>query len=162
MRTWFPYPLLSLALLIMWLLLNQSLAPGSILIGLVLGMALGWVTLKLHPARSRLHRIGRAAGFAVEVIADIVRSNIAVASIILRAGRVPAIAGFLTVDVDLEDENALALLACIMTATPGTAWLEYDRHRKTLLFHVLDLQNEEVWLGTVKRYEAALKEIFHD
>ncbi|MDK1386130.1 Na+/H+ antiporter subunit E [Sinorhizobium sp. 8-89] len=160
MRTWFPFPLLSIALLLMWLLLNQSLAPGSILIGLFLGMVLGWVTLKLHPARSRLHRVSRAAGFALQVIADIIRSNIAVASIILRARRVPANAGFLTVGLDLEDENALALLACIMTATPGTAWLEYDRRQKILLFHVLDMQNEELWRGTVKRYEAALKEIF--
>lgn len=162
MRTWFPYPLLSITLLAMWLLLNQSLAPGSIIIGLVLGMVLGWVALKLHPARSHLRRLGRAAGFALEVIADIVRSNIAVASIILCAGRVPASAGFLTVDLDLEDENALALLACIMTATPGTAWLEYDRREKILLFHVLDLQNAELWCRMVKRYEAALKEIFHD
>lgn len=49
MRTWFPYPLLSAALFIMWLLLNQSVAPGSILIGLVLSTVLAWVTLKLQP-----------------------------------------------------------------------------------------------------------------
>lgn len=66
----------------------------------------------------------------------------------------------MTVDLELDDENALALLACILTAMPGTAWLEYDRRQKKLLFHVLDMENEDVWRRTVKRYEAGLKEIF--
>ena len=42
-----------------------------------------------------------------------------------------------------EDENALALLSCILTATPGTAWLEFDRQTGILLIHVLDLENGE-------------------
>ncbi|OOG64163.1 Na+/H+ antiporter subunit E [Sinorhizobium sp. A49] len=160
MRTWFPYPLLSVGLLIIWMLLNQSVAPGTIVMGTILGIALGWVTLKLTPARSHPRRILRTLRFSASVFLDVIRSNIAVALVILRVGRRAPNSGFLTVDIDIEDENALALLACIMTATPGTAWLEYDRGRKSLLFHVLDMENEEVWIRTVKRYEAGLKEMF--
>ena len=159
MRTWFPYPLLSTALLLMWLLLSQSVTPGSILLGLVLSTVLAWVTLKLQPARSRIHRWSRIAGFILSVVGDVIRSNITVALIILRARRRPATAGFMTVWLDLDDESALALLACILTATPGTAWLEYDRREKTLLFHVFDIENEEIWRRTVTRYAAELKEI---
>lgn len=68
--------------------------------------------------------------------------------------------GFMTVSLDLDDENALALLACVVTATPGTAWLEYDRRQKILLFHVLDIENEDLWRKTITRYAADLKEIF--
>ncbi|OCP15230.1 MULTISPECIES: Na+/H+ antiporter subunit E [unclassified Ensifer] len=160
MRTWFPYPLLSVGLLLIWLLLNQSVATGTIVMGTILSVALGWVTLKLNPTRSHPRRILRTLRFSASVILDVVRSNIAVMLVILRVGRRAPNSGFLTVDLDLEDENALALLACIMTATPGTAWLEYDRRRKSLLFHVLDMENEDVWLQTVKRYEAGLKEMF--
>ncbi|NRP22984.1 Na(+)/H(+) antiporter subunit E1 [Ensifer adhaerens] len=160
MRTWFPYPLLSIGLLIIWMLLNQSVAPGTIVMGTILGIALAWVTLKLHPARSHPRRILRTLRFGASVFVDVIRSNIAVVRVILRVGRRAPNSGFLTVDIDIEDENALALLACIMTATPGTAWLEYDRGRKSLLFHVLDMENEEVWIQTVKRYEAGLKEMF--
>ncbi|ACP26714.1 pH adaption potassium efflux system protein [Sinorhizobium fredii NGR234] len=159
MRAWYPYPLFSIALFLMWLLLNQSVAPGSILVGVLLSTILAWVMVKLQPAQSRLRRLGLMAGFVLTVVADIVRSNVAVAGIILRARRRPANTGFMTVDVDLENENALALLACILTATPGTAWLEYDRRRKSLLLHVLDIENEDLWRRTVKRYEAGLKEI---
>lgn len=157
MRAWFPYPLFSIALFLMWLLLNQSVAPGSIVVGVVLSTVLAWVMVKLQPSRSRLRRLGRVAGFAVAVAADIIRSNVAVAGLILR-GR-PANTGFMSVDVDLENENALALLACILTATPGTAFIEHDRRQKSLLLHVLDIDNEDLWRRTVKRYEAGLKEI---
>ncbi|MEZ0001978.1 Na+/H+ antiporter subunit E [Sinorhizobium fredii] len=159
MRAWYPYPLFSIALFLMWLLLNQSVAPGAIVVGVFLSTLLAWVMVKLQPTQSRLRRLGLMAGFALAVAADIVRSNVAVAGIILRARRRPANTGFMTVDVDLENENALALLACILTATPGTAWLEYDRRQKSLLLHVLDIDNEDLWRRTVKRYEAGLKEI---
>ena len=159
MRAWYPYPLYSIALFFMWLLLNQSAAPGSIVVGVFLSTVLAWVMVKLQPARSRLRRLGLMAGFVLAVAADVIRSNVAVAGIILRHRGRPANTGFMTVDVDLENENALALLACILTATPGTAWLEYDRRRKSLLLHVLDIDNEDLWRRTVKRYEAGLKEI---
>ncbi|AWM26632.1 Na+/H+ antiporter subunit E [Sinorhizobium fredii] len=159
MRAWYPYPLFSIALFLMWLLLNRSMAPGAIVVGVFLSTLLAWVMVKLQPTQSRLRRLGLMAGFALAVAADIIRSNVAVAGIILRARRRPANTGFMTVDVDLENENALALLACILTATPGTAWLEYDRRQKSLLLHVLDIDNEDLWRRTVKRYEAGLKEI---
>ena len=109
MRAWLPYPLFSIALFLMWLLLNQSVAPGSIVVGVFLSALLGWVLVKLQPTRSRLHRLGLMGSLAFAVAADIVRSNVAVAGIILRARGRPANTGFMSVDVDLENENALAL-----------------------------------------------------
>lgn len=160
MRAWFPYPLLSTALLGMWLLLNQSVAPGTLLVGLVLSTVLAWVAVKLQPKRSHLNRLRTIAGFVLLVAVDILRSNIAVAGIILRSRGQAVRSGFVSVDFDLQDENALAVLACILTATPGTAWLEYDRRQKKLLVHLLDLEDESAWRRTLERYEASLKEIF--
>ena len=53
------------------------------------------------------------------------------------------------------------VLAIILTATPGTAWLDYNSARGTLLLHVLDLVDESAWLTLIKtRYEHLLLEIF--
>jgi multisubunit Na+/H+ antiporter MnhE subunit len=38
-RRCLPYPLLSVLLALIWLMFNQSLAPGTILLGAVLGIA---------------------------------------------------------------------------------------------------------------------------
>ena len=52
------------------------------------------------------------------------------------------------------------MLACIVTYTPGTVWVNLtdDHHLK---LHVLDLQNEGDWIKLVQeRYERPLMEIF--
>jgi len=161
MRYWFPFPLLSLSLLILWLLLNQSLSPGQFVLGAFLAASLAWVMVNLRPGKSRIRKPMLIASLAAHVLADIARSNITVMAVILRAGSRPVNSGFVSVDIALEDENALALLACILTATPGTAWVEFDRQTKILLVHVLDLENGDAWVDLIKdRYERPLREIF--
>jgi multicomponent K+:H+ antiporter subunit E len=61
----------------------------------------------------------------------------------------------------MRDPYGLAALACIITATPGTVWVEYDSARGTMLLHVLDLLDEEAWIRIIKdRYERRLMEMF--
>lgn len=161
MSYWFPYPLLSLFLLVMWLLVNQSVSPGQILLGSVLSIFLAWVLMVLEPLKSRLKRFDLIFKLIGRVTVDIIRSNIAVAAIILRGPRSKGTPGFMTVPLDLKDRNGLTVLACILTATPGTVWVEYEAARGQLLLHVLDLVDEEVWVDLIKnRYERALMEIY--
>jgi multicomponent K+:H+ antiporter subunit E len=61
------------------------------------------------------------------VLYDIVRSNIAVASIILRAGDRNRKSGFMNRAFGLADRDGACLFALvILTSTPGTAWLDYN------------------------------------
>jgi len=54
-----------------------------------------------------------------------------------------------------------AVLAAIVTSTPGTIWADLTRDGRTLTLHVLDLRDEDQWVRTIKqRYERALIEIF--
>jgi multicomponent K+:H+ antiporter subunit E len=93
---------------------------------------------------------------------DIVRSNIAVAWLILTGGRNGLRrSNFIEIPLELRSQGALAILAIILTATPGTAWLEYKPDTGTLLLHVFDLVDEATWRDLIKnRYEALLLEIF--
>jgi multicomponent K+:H+ antiporter subunit E len=92
---------------------------------------------------------------------DVVRSNYAVAKLII-LGRSRAVSsGFVTVPLRLTDHYGLAVLACIITSTPGTIWVNYDANHGVLLIHVLDLVDEEIWIRTIgDRYESLLLEIF--
>ena len=48
-----------------------------------------------------------------------------------------------------------------ITATPGTAWIEYEPRNGQLLLHVFDLIEGDDWVRTIKsRYESLLMEIF--
>lgn len=155
-----PHPLLALALFAMWLLLTQSFSPGQILLGVAVALLASRAFAALRPERPRIGSLAAAFKLAGIVVADIVRSNFAVAAIILVPGK-ERVAGFVSLPLELTSRHGLALLALIITATPGTNWVAFDRGRGMLLVHVLDLVDEEEWIRLVKsRYEALLLEIF--
>lgn len=160
MKRWLPYPLMTGFLLLVWLLLSQSVAPGTIVVGAVLALGLAWVFGRLQPPPVRVRHYGLLVVLVGRVIGDIIRSNFAVARIILlRRGRVNS--GFVAIPLALTNPYALATLACIITSTPGTIWVSHDSTRHVLLIHVLDLVDESAWIATIKRrYECPLLEIF--
>ncbi len=161
MRALLPYPLVSACLLAMWLLLNQTVAAGQILLGCVLALVGGWVMMTLKPPPARIRRPGAIIRLSFVVLVDIIRSNYAVARIILGLRHRSLTSGFLNIPLDLHDRYGLAVLASIITATPGTLWVNYDTAKGVVTIHVLDLIDEDAWIGTIKgRYERLLLEIF--
>jgi multicomponent K+:H+ antiporter subunit E len=159
MKRWIPHPLLAAALTGMWLLLNQSLSPGHILLGAIVALAASQGLAALRPEPVRFAAIRPILRLARTVIADVVRSNLAVAGIILF--RKKYVSGFVRLPLELRNVNGLTVLACIITATPGTMWVQHDRATGTLLVHVLDLVDEDAWIRLIKRrYETLLLEIF--
>ncbi|QMV02734.1 Na+/H+ antiporter subunit E [Devosia sp. D6-9] len=160
MKRILPYPLLSLSLLVMWLLLNQSLGLGQILLGAFIAVMAGLVTAALDPPKPKVRSYFAILKLLWVVTIDVLRSNIEVVGVIL-SGRSRETNRFIEIPLELRDRVGLTILACIITATPGSAWLNYESFRGVVLIHVLDLQDEAVWIATVKqRYEALLLEIF--
>ncbi|CUU20945.1 Na H antiporter subunit E CDS [Bradyrhizobium sp.] len=67
----------------------------------------------------------------------------------------------MNVPLDMRNPYGLALLACIITSSPGTLWVNFDAQKGLLMIHVLDLVDEAEWIRTIKqRYERHLLEIF--
>ena len=154
-----PYPLLALSLLAMWLLLN-SLSPGHVVLGSIIGIAASNVTAALQPPRSRIRRWHLIPKLVGLVLIDVWRSNVAVARLILFSDTHRRVSGFVVVPLELREPAALAVLACILTCTPGTAWVEYDSTANKLLIHVFDLVDEAYWIDLIKnRYERLLLEM---
>jgi multicomponent K+:H+ antiporter subunit E len=157
-----PFPLTSAALLALWLLLVGSVSPGAILLGALLGLAGGIALALLAPPRLAPRRLVAVPGLLRDVLIEVVRSNNAVARIILgRRETRGRRAGFVEVPLEMRNPYGLAALACILTATPGTVWVDYDAEEGLMLLHVLDLIDEESWVRIVKdRWERRLMEIF--
>lgn len=156
-----PYPILALLLLVLWLLLQQSVSLGHLLLGSVIAVfaSLAMAALKTEPPKVR--RFGKIVKLIVLVTLDIIRSNLAVTLIILSPPQRKHTKGFLVVPLELTNTYGLAILACIVTATPGSAWLEYSAKRSAVLIHVMDLVDAKQWSNTLKdRYESLLMEIF--
>ncbi len=161
MRSLFPYPLLSLSLFIMWFLLTQSFAVSTLIFAILVGIIVPFSMKIFNPEKPRIRNVGAIFRLCGVVLRDIVRSNIAVFSIIVGYKRGHRTSDFIEVPLQIQNVYALSALAMIITATPGTLWVQYDAENKNLLLHVLDLVDEEAWIQLIKsRYERLLMEIF--
>ena len=161
MKRLFPAPWLSLALWLLWLVLNLSLSAGNLLLGAVLGFLAPLMFAPLRPLPIRIHRPGVIIKLFFMVGRDVVDSNIAVARGVLRAGKNPPRSRFVKIPLDLRDANGLAALSMITTVVPGTIWSELALDRSVLLLHVFDLDDEAQFIRHFKdTYERPLMEIF--
>lgn len=161
MRHALRHPGLVLSLLVAWLLLVGSVSPGALLLGIAVALIGGGAAAAMQLPRPRLRRLARLPELLRDIAAEVFRSNAAVARIILRGdadtGRR---SGFVRIPLDLRSPTGLTALACILTATPGTIWVDYDTTDGTMLLHVLDVIDEEAWTRIVKdRWEKRLMEI---
>lgn len=160
-RRWLAHPWLTGLIAVAWLLLQGSLAPVHWLWGLLLGLLLPWlvhdfIDTPVTPLRS-LRPIPQ---LALRVLWDIARANLTVARIVLDPRRHPTPA-WVRVDYSLQDPRGVALLATIITMTPGTVSCLVDEERRHILVHALDAADPEALAAEIlQRYEHPLKEIF--
>lgn len=154
--------LLVAGLTTMWMLLVGRFTLGQLLIGLSVSMLMAFRFRAVRPLLPRLRRPDRALLLLGRVFVDILRSNLAVARIVLGLTRGREVrSGFIDIPLDLRDPHGLAVLAAIVTSTPGTVWADLAADGAKLTLHVLDLRDETAWIATIKqRYERLLIEIF--
>jgi len=161
MKRWIPSPPLSLALFVVWLLLNQSLHLATVLFAAVLAVAVPLLTKGLRPATVRMRRPGVALRLTGVALRDMMHSALTVGRLLLSRRNDAMAPAFVEVPLDLRDPNALAVLSMICCLTPGTAWGELSFDRTRLLIHVFDLIDEQAFIDLIKtRYERPLMEIF--
>lgn len=155
--SWLYLPTMLLGL---WLLLNDSLSMGNIVLGGLLALFFGWASRALRPVRARPRKPLVALKLLWRVAVDVFNSNLVVAGIIWKRPHNIA-PGFIKIPIALRDPHGLAVLSCIVTYTPGTVWSEFAEEEGLLTLHVLDLQDEAYWIHKIQYdYERPLKEIF--
>ncbi len=162
MKRLFPQPLISVMLFVVWLALNNTLHPAHVLLGALLAVVIPWWTstfaggIKAPSVKQPLTIVI----LGLIVVFDIVKSNIAVARLIM--GRQSNInPAFVWVPLDITDAHAKAVLAGIITMTPGTVSADFSEDGKYLLVHALNVTDVGQLIAEIKsRYELPLKEIF--
>jgi multicomponent K+:H+ antiporter subunit E len=168
LRRLLPRPWTAMWLWLAWLLLNQTLEPGHVLLGLILALALARLGGPAAPSalqdpgsgRAGWRRPGIALRLAWTVLHDIVVANLQVARRIL--GRHDTLdPKFVWVPLDVVRPRSISLLAGIVTMTPGTLSAELSDDHCHLLVHGLDVDDPQALVAQIKtRYEAPIRELF--
>lgn len=156
---WLSHPVLSLLLGVSWLALSHSLAPVHVLSSLLIALI---VPRLLYPFLGPASHIRWGAALALfgVVLKDIVLSNITVARLVL--GPIKAMSpAWLVVPLASDHAMVNAMLATIITTTPGTVSCVVSESRREILVHALNCDDAQAMIDDMKtRYEAPLLHIF--
>jgi len=161
LKRWFPHPFLSLALWVIWLLLNNTVAFGHVLLGAVLAMFIPWFTASFWQEKVMIRRPWLLAKFVAVVIYEIMVANVVVAKLILtKQDKLQP--GFIQLPLDLTSPLAISLLANTISLTPGTVSCDLSEDQSYLLIHALHVEDVTATINEIKNhFEKPLKEIFN-
>lgn len=157
---WFPHPVLSLTLLIVWLLLNNSFSVGQLLLGTLFAWLIPLITHPFWPEKVCLRKPLTLLKFVIIVLWDILIANFVVAKQILSKNH-KLQPTFLEIPLQLENPLAIGIMANTISLTPGTVSCDLSIDRKVLLIHALNSCDPQTEIKTIQqRYEQPLKEVF--
>lgn len=143
-----------------WLVLAHQLDTYNIVVACLLGLIIPKVTDPFLAHVPQVRWQGTIQLFFT-VLWDIIISNFVVAKLVLGSKENLSPKWF-RVPLDTQNEQVNALLAMIITTTPGTVSAGIDQERGDILVHALSTQNPDIDIQMIKnRYEKPLIHIFN-
>lgn len=156
----FPHPLLSAVLWIIWLLLNNTIAPGHVVLGAILATLIPWLTSSFWPEKISIQRPWLLVRYTVRVLLEIMIANLVVAKLILSSNK-KLHPGFIDYPLTLQSSVGISLLANTISLTPGTVSCDLSDDRQHLLIHALHIDDVDAIIADIHRkFEMPLQEIF--
>jgi multicomponent K+:H+ antiporter subunit E len=161
LRRLFPHPMMTVALVAVWMLLVNKIALGSLVLAVILATAIPLIAEAYWPNRPRIRNIPALFAYVGLVVWDIILANIAVAQIVLFKPNRDIQSAWITIPLDLRSPEAITVLAATITLTPGTVTADMSACGRALLIHSLHAPDPDAIRDEIKsRYEARLKRIF--
>jgi multicomponent K+:H+ antiporter subunit E len=161
LRRLFPHPLLTLSLILVWMLLVNKIAVGSLVLATILGTAIPLLTEAYWPNRPRIRHLPALGAYVAILIWDIILANIAVARIVLFKPNREIRSAFISIPLELRSPEAITILAATITLTPGTVTADMSACGRALLIHSLHAPDPDAIRDEIKsRYETRLMRIF--
>lgn len=155
-----PMPLHSLLLFVVWLLLNNTVAPGHLVLATFLAIVIPLITSGMQDDQPGFKKPLLSLRYILRVIGDIIVANFEVALLVIRPSKklTPA---FVAVPIEIQHEFPITVLASTISLTPGTVTAEVSKDKQWLYVHVLHLTSKDELIASIKqRYESPLREIF--
>lgn len=155
-----PMPLHSLLLFVVWLLLNNTVAPGHLVLAAFLALTIPLISSGMQSPQPSFHHPLLTIRYVLMVLGDIIVANFEVALLVLGPSK-KLTPGFIAVPLTIKHELPITILASSVSLTPGTVSAEISEDKQWLYVHVLHLKNKDELIALIKqRYEQPLLEIF--
>jgi Multisubunit Na+/H+ antiporter, MnhE subunit len=127
----------NLVIAVVWALLQDTLSWHNLVVGFFVGMVvLNFAVRRLeHPFY--MHRVLAFLKLTLIFFAEVVRSGLRVSYLILHP-KLPISPGLVAVPLDVTSDEAITMLAGMITMAPGSISIELSNDRKVLYVHALE------------------------
>ncbi|ADZ89845.1 Na+/H+ antiporter subunit E [Marinomonas mediterranea] len=154
-----PMPMHSLLLFVVWLMLNNSVSVGHMVLALFFAITIPLIVSGMRDEHQKIKKPFLAVRYFFMVLGDIITANFEVALLVV--GPLKKLQpGFVAIPIEMSSDLGITILASTVSLTPGTVSAEISEDKQWLYVHALHLTNESELVDMVKkRYEAPIKEI---
>lgn len=155
----FPHPFVSVIVALSWLMLGHSAELFDLIVAFILAIIIPKLMQPFVVRTPNIHWI-LAIRLIFIVLWDIILCNFRVAKQVLGPTK-NLHPKWYRVPLETNHDQVNAILAMIITTTPGTVSAGIDQERGDILVHALSTDNPEADILEIKtRYEAPLMAIF--
>lgn len=132
-----------------WMAMTE-LSGTNLFIGFVLGYFVLWVSPGVAQRTRYFHRVGQGLRFLGFFLRELAVATARIAYDVLTPTPYmkPAVIG---IPLDVETDMEIALLAIVVTLTPGSLALDVSSDRKTLYVHAMYVTDPEALRRDIKR-----------
>lgn len=143
----------------LWVLVTGDAGWPNALLGYLVGLGLLFWLWPAGDGRRYFRKLPAIAGFAAFFLWELLLSSVRVAYDVITPPpqRRPAV---ICVPLDVRSDIAIALLANLVTLTPGTVVLGFTPDRSTMLIHAMFAPDDETVRRQIKDgFERRVKEL---
>jgi multicomponent Na+:H+ antiporter subunit E len=132
--------LLNLGLAAAWGALMGSFDAATLAAGFAVGYLVLWVVQPALGPSAYVGGVGRAVGFALFYLAELVLASLRVAVDVCRP-TLDVCPGVVGIPLRAKTDAEITVLANLISLTPGTLSLDVSPDRRILYVHAMDLEN---------------------
>lgn len=149
----------NILLALIWIAVSGDISGSGLLTGFVLGYIILGITLREIPAfAAYVRRVPKIILFTGYFLRELFKSNLRVAWDVVTPTHYmkPAV---IAVPLDAKTDGEIALVANLISLTPGTLTLDVSSDRRVLYIHVMYLDDLEQVKANIKQFEARVLEL---
>jgi multicomponent Na+:H+ antiporter subunit E len=134
--------LINLLLALAWGAVTGSFTVLNLLFGFVIAAVALWLIREQYDTSAYVSRAGRVTSLILVFLKDLTISALRVAAIVLKPWRSYQ-PGFIAFPLTTDRNAEIALLANMITLTPGTLSVDVSDDKSTLFIHCIDVPDTE-------------------
>ena len=140
----------NILLAVNWALLSGQFNLENLVAGFVIGFRLLWILRQSFGQTDYFPKVHNAIAFSLNFMRELLLSNLSVARTVLFEPRDKINPAFLAIPLEAKTDAEIAVLANLITLTPGTLSLDVSTDRSVLYIHTLDVEDVDALRDEIK------------